>query len=184
MRHESLLDRQRTALVIIDVQEKLLPAMHDCERILKRCEILAEAAAILNIPVLATEQYPKGLGHTVESLAAKLPQDSITEKLCFSCAQSEDFMSRLQATRCSQVLLCGIESHICVLQTAHDLLLRGVQVQLAVDATGSRNPLMCQGAVMRMSEAGIIGTNSESALFEMLGMAGSDEFKAISKLIR
>lgn len=184
MKHESLLSRERTALIIIDVQQKLLPAMHESDRVLKRCEILAEAAGILQIPVLATEQYPKGLGNTIETLSSKLPANCTTEKLCFSCARNEEFMSRLKDTGCSQILVCGIESHVCVLQTAHDLMLSGIQVHVAVDATSSRNPHMYHGAIMRMSKAGIIGTNTESALFEMLDMAGGDEFKAISKLIR
>lgn len=185
MKHEALLRAQDTALVLVDVQEKLVPAMAGQEKLLKYVKILAQAAAMLRLPVLATEQYPKGLGHTLPEVSSLLPESRfLQEKTAFSCARADGFLDALKRTRTNQVLLCGIEAHVCVLQTALDLSAAGFQVHLAADAVSSRDPYNVDNAIFRMRRAGVIITNTESALFEMLDKAEGDTFKAISKLIR
>lgn len=184
MKHESLLRRNDTALVVIDIQEKLLPAMHEQERVLQRTQILLKAAEIMKLPVIFSEQYPKGLGHTLPELRELAPQAAVIEKMSFSCARNEEFMAALKKTGANQVLICGIEAHVCVLQTALDVIMTGRQVHIVADAVSSRNPNMCLGAIMRVSKAGVTVTNSESALFEMLDEAVGDDFKAISRLVR
>lgn len=185
MKHESLLRAQDTALVMVDMQERLIPAMVEQERLLKYCHVLAQTAELLKLPVLLTEQYPKGLGPTLPELMSALPPSTTPlEKTSFSCARAPGFMERLKQTHANQILLCGIEAHVCVLQTALDLTAMGYQVHLVFDAVSSRNPLNAENAICRMRQAGIVITNTESALFEMLNQAEGDTFKAISKLIR
>ncbi len=185
MKHESLLRGQDTALVMVDVQEKLVPAMAGQEKLLKYLRILAQATGLLKLPVLLTEQYPKGLGHTLAQVQELLPQPlTIIEKTSFSCARAVGFSDALKQTRANQVLLCGIEAHVCVLQTALDLSAAGYQVHLAVDAVSSRDSYNMENAIFRMRRAGVIITNTESALFELLDRAEGESFKAISKLIR
>lgn len=185
MRHETLLGRRSTALVLIDFQEKILPAMHDPARALNRACLLARGTAALGVPVVATEQYPRGLGPTVADLLAALPQGATPlAKTSFSAAQAPGFLEALSATGAAQVLLAGIETHICVLQTALDLAIRGYQVHLAADACGSRDPANHENALRRLERAGVVVTNAESALFEMLEKAEGPEFKEISRLVR
>lgn len=184
MKHESLLRRKDTALVVVDIQEKLLPAMHGQDKILKYAQILVTAAQVLQLPVIFTEQYPKGLGHTLPVLREAAPEAPVIEKLHFSCARAGGFEEVLKKTGASQILLCGIETHVCVLQTAFDLGIGGRQVHVAADAVGSRDPENRENALMRMRRGGIIITNAESALFELLDCAGGEEFKAVSRLVR
>lgn len=185
MRHETLANRGRTALLIMDMQEKILPAMADSAGILARCRILAEGADILQLPVIVTEQYPQGLGTTVPELREIIPAGApLLAKRAFSAAAVPGFMDALTATGAQQVLIAGIETHICVLQTALDLLIRGYQVHLVADACGSRTTQNHKNAARRLAAAGGIITNSESALFELLEKAEGEEFKRISKLIR
>lgn len=184
MKHESLLRRKDTALVVVDIQEKLLPAMHGQDRILKYTQILISAAQTLQLPVIFTEQYPKGLGHALPALRELAPQAPVIEKRHFSCARAEGFEAVLKETGASQVLLCGIETHVCVLQTAFDLSMGGRQVHIAADAVGSRDPENRDNALMRMRRGGIIISNAESALFELLDCAEGEEFKAVSRLVR
>ncbi len=185
MRHETLLERRSTALVLMDVQEKILPAMHDPARVLRRACLLAHGATALGAPVIVTEQYPRGLGPTAPELREALPEGvAPLAKTAFSAAQAPGFLEALGATGAAQVLLAGIETHICVLQTALDLVIRGYQVHLAADACGSRDPDNHENALRRLQAAGAIVTNCESALFEMLGKAEGAEFKEISRLVR
>lgn len=184
MKHESLLRKKDTALVIVDMQDRLLPAMANQETIIKHAQILINAAKILQLPLIFTEQYPKGLGHTLPALRELAPEAQVIEKLSFSCARTDDFSKALKSTGATQILLCGIEAHVCVLQTALDLSASGYQVHIAADAVSSRTPENRENALERMQRAGIIITNRESALFELLDCAGSEEFKAISRLIR
>ena len=185
MQHESVLRKKDTLFLIIDIQERLLPAISNKEQILKNAGILAQAAGILNLPLIISEQYPKGLGNTISELSTVLPADSNTiPKTTFSCMQCEDLSKAIKASMASQVVICGIEAHICVAQTALDLAATGTQVHIMADAVGSRNPENRSIALDRLTRAGIILSNTESALFELLGKAGGDEFKAISKLIK
>ncbi len=184
MKHESLLRLNDTTLVIIDIQQKLLPAMNNPERVCKNAGILAAAANILKLPTIITEQYPKGLGNTIEEISAHLTDAAVIEKSSFSCARNEDFLSALKKNSRHQVLICGIEAHVCVLQTAFDLSVLGYQVHLAADAVSSRNPENITNALERMRRAGITISNTESALFEMLDDSAHENFREISKLIK
>lgn len=172
-------------LVFVDIQTKLAPAMHagDMDSVTKNSLTLAQAAKRLSVPILCTEQYPKALGNTISELAEQLQGIQAIEKIEFSCAAVPRFCSQLTQGR-SQILLAGIEAHICILQTAFGLLQKGKQVFVIEDAIASRNPTNKQNAIARMREAGCVITNTESVVFEWLGKAGGDDFKAISKLIR
>lgn len=184
MAHETLLSRDDTVLVVVDWQERLLPAMHDGEKALAAACTLAAGMRLLEVPALVTEQYPKGLGHTAPSLAEALGEAPRWAKGCFSAAGCEPFMDALEDAGRDQVLICGVEAHICVLQTALDLSAHGLQVHVAFDAVASRRAEARDNALARMAREGVVVTNVESALFECLGAAGGDIFKQISALIK
>jgi nicotinamidase-related amidase len=167
-----------SALVVIDLQERLAAAMPMREPVVRATGILLEAAARLDIPVLVSEQYPKGLGATVMELACKLPEGTPRiEKTCFSACAA------LPLTR-PQVVLTGMEAHVCVLQTALELLAAGREVFVVSDAVCSRTEANYSNALARMQAAGIIVTNTESVIFEWLRDAAHEHFRALSKLIR
>jgi len=171
-------------LILIDLQTRLLSAMPQeaMQAVIRNCGILAQAAAMLEVPVIVSEQYPKGLGNTAPELLAFLPNIKPVEKLTFSCMAEPKFSRQLTRDH-SQVVIAGMEAHICVLQTALDLQ-SSKQVFVAEDAIVSRNPANKANALARMREAGCIISNTESIVFEWLGKADSDAFKAISLLIR
>ena len=171
-------------LILIDLQTRLLSAMpqETMQTVIRNCGILAQAAAMLEVPVIVSEQYPKGLGNTAPELLAFLPNIKPVEKLTFSCMAEPKFSRQLTRDH-SQVVIAGMEAHICVLQTALDLQ-NSKQVFVAEDAIISRNPANKANALARMREAGCIISNTESIVFEWLGKADSDAFKAISLLIR
>lgn len=182
-RHPSLLCSDRTFLVLIDYQERLAPAMASADEVTSRVSILLKGARILGIPVLVTEQYPKGLGQTLPSITNEIPDARIIPKTTFSCCGEESFRAVLRETSRNQVVLAGIESHVCVLQTALDLLARDYQVHVPFDTTSSRNPAHKENALARMREAGAVITQVESVLFEWLADAKKTEFKEIQALI-
>jgi nicotinamidase-related amidase len=171
-------------LILIDLQTRLLSAMPQeaMQTVIRNCGILAQAAAMLEVPVIVSEQYPKGLGNTAPELLAFLPNIKPVEKLTFSCMAEPKFSRQLTRDH-SQVVIAGMEAHICVLQTALDLQ-NSKQVFVAEDAIISRNPANKANALARMREAGCIISNTESIVFEWLGKADSEAFKAISLLIR
>ena len=183
--HSSLLcQRQESQLLIIDIQERLSAAMPDGFRteVVNRSNILLQGAELLSVPVVTSEQYPRGLGPTLPEL--KIPHTSARlEKRCFSCTAATGFHAAMAAGR-KQVVIAGMETHICVLQTAFGLLQAGFSVFVVEDAVCSRTQANKQNALRRMAAAGISITNSESVLFEWLGDAGQPEFKSISALIR
>lgn len=174
-----LLDRERAALVVIDVQEAFRKVVAGFEEIARRCAILAQGAGALELPILVTEQYPRGLGATVPELAEHLEGVPRLEKVVFSAARAEGF----DLGRRDQALVCGIETHVCVSQTVHELLEQGVEVHVAVDAVGSRTPEDRALGLAKMERAGALPTSSEAALFELLGRAGTDEFKTVQRLV-
>jgi isochorismate hydrolase len=150
-----------------------------------RIAIAVEGARLLEIPVIVTEQYPKGLKHTAEEIVARLPLElKPIEKSCFSSCGAEDFVSQLTRNNVTQVLVCGIEAHICVLQTSLDLLARGFDVFLLVDCITSRRSENKQAALSRLTQAGAIESTLEMVLFEMMRTAESQQFKAIQNLIK
>lgn len=172
-------------LVLVDLQVKLAAAMpsHEMQLVIKKSGILVQAATILNVPCIFTEQYPKGLGPTVPEIAALLTSVHPVEKTSFSCVAEPKFSRQLTSDH-SQIILAGMEAHICVLQTALDLVAIGKQVFVAEDAVISRSVANKNNAIARMREAGCIVSNTESIVFEWLGVAEGDAFKVISKLIR
>lgn len=174
-------DRHESVLVVIDIQEKLLPKIPNAAQLVHNVKFLLQAARLLEVPVLVTEQYPKGLGHTVAELQPFLPSATI-EKTNFSCWPVESFQEALQAVNRRQLVLVGIETHVCVLQTALQAVHERVCF-LPVDAVGSRGATDADIALRRMEAAGAILTTTESVVFEWLGSSGHPQFKAISKLI-
>jgi len=177
-------DRNQSQLVIVDMQTKLSSVMTDhIPDVVKKCAILLQSAALLEIPTIFTEQYPKGLGPTVPELALYMAGKKPVEKTVFSCCGEPAFNRQLLGDH-QQVILAGMEAHICLLQTALDLLAQGKTVFVLEDAVISRNPENKRNALNRMREAGVIISNTESLVFEWLDLAEGDAFKKISQLIR
>jgi len=186
-----LLSAEQSLLVVIDVQERLVPVIQGWEKLTASIRFLMDAAAILTVPVIVTEQYPKGLGPTVE-LIRNHPATILTlEKLRFSAAETliSNAWGAEQATRMArpipeQIVLVGIESHVCVQQTALELRDEGLNVFVAADCIGSRHAEDHDAALRRMAAAGVTVTTAESIAFEWCGEAGSDRFKTLSRLVR
>jgi nicotinamidase-related amidase len=184
-RHRSLLARERTLLLLIDFQESYRRVLGDWNEVIHRAAVLLRGCRLLRIPVLLTEQYPKGLGRTAAELAGHLaPDDTRIEKLSLSCMGSSPFVEALAGLERSQVLVAGIEAHACVAQTVHDLLSAGFQVHLARDATASRRPVDLQPAWDRMRAAGMLPTTAEGALLELVCTAEAPEFKTLQALLK
>ena len=182
------IDSAETLLVVIDVQERLSTAMPEdvVGAMIDQAAVLMDAADVLHLPVIVTEQYPKGLGCTLAALEERVVKIGIEKisKLSFSCCGEPDFMEALEAQNRKTVILCGQETHVCVLQTALDLLEQGYRVFVAADAVCSRAAANWQFALDEMRQAGCVVEPVESMLFKMLKVAGSAEFKAISKLVK
>jgi nicotinamidase-related amidase len=176
------MSRDDSALLVVDVQEKLLPVIRDPSRVVWNVRRLIDGAKVLGIPVAATEQYPRGLGPTTQELCTRLAE--IPGKLTFSCGGCPEIFRRFRDAGCHKILVVGIEAHVCVQQTVLDLLSAGFRVYLAVDAVSSRFELDYQTALRRMDSAGATLTTTESALFEWCDEAGTPEFKQISALVR
>ncbi len=180
-----LLDYRLSALLLVDLQEKLIPAMHEPAPVLANSLILLTAASRLSVPATLTEQYPDGLGPTVAELADRVRgRDVIFPKMTFSAAGEPSVMSRMRQSRRTQVVLAGVEAHVCVLQTAIGLQQLGYQVFVVSDAVTSRKPASAAQALERLRQNGISIVTTEMVLFEWLGRAGTDEFKELSRLIR
>lgn len=176
------MNRGDTALLVVDVQGKLVTLIPGHEYLVWNISRLIDGAKILGLPVLATEQYPKGLGPTTPELAAKL--GNIPAKLAFSCGECGELFEELGKQGIHRILVCGIEAHVCVQQTVHDLLAAGFRVYLAVDAIGARGRVDYETALRRMDSAGATLTTVEAALFEWCDVAGTPEFKQISNLVK
>jgi nicotinamidase-related amidase len=172
----ALLQRDRAALVVVDVQEGFRPYA-SFAGVAASCAKLLAAARILGVPALVSEQYPKGLGHSAPELG--LQDEPRIEKTVFSAVRADGF----DLDERSQAIVCGIEAHVCVSQTVHDLLERGVEVHMPADAVGSRHQIDYDRGLERLERAGAIVSTVEGSLFELLQRAGTPEFKAIQKLI-
>jgi nicotinamidase-related amidase len=172
----ALLDRNRALLLLIDVQEGFR-SYDSFPRVSQSCSKLIAGARLLDVPILLSEQYPRGLGHSVPELG--LEDEPRIEKTVFSAARAEGFSLGGR----DQVIACGIETHVCVSQTVHDLLDDGVEVHVPADAVGSRHELDHERGLERMERAGATVDTVEAALFELLERAGTPEFKAVQKLI-
>ncbi|SEA59658.1 hydrolase [Alkalimonas amylolytica] len=174
-----LIDRDQSLVLLIDIQQRLAPAISENREVENAAAWVLQVALQLDVPVLATEQYPAGLGHTVPVLAELLPEDAVLEKMHFSAYKETAVRQRLQELERKQLILLGTETHVCVLQSALDLLDAGYQVYLVEDAVGSRDPLHKQQALQRMQQAGAVVINREMLAFEWLECAGTETFKRI-----
>jgi nicotinamidase-related amidase len=172
-----LLSRGRTTLIVVDVQEGFR-RYESFEAVAANCAKLIAAARILGVPTLVSEQYPKGLGHSAPELG--LRDEPVIEKVVFSAAKAEGF----HLAGRDQAVLCGIEAHVCVSQTVHDLLQRGVEVHVPAEAVGSRHPLDYERGLDRLERAGAVVSTVETVLFEWLGRAGTPEFKEVQALVK
>jgi len=172
------------AAVVIDIQEKLLPHINEGEFILQNCLKLIEGLQILSIPVIITQQYTKGLGKTVPSIIQKFPDFGYVEKISFSCYDEADFVEKVSALERPNIILCGIETHVCVLQTCLDLLEAGYMPVIVEDCVSSRKPNDKRVAIERMRQEGARITTLESLLFELTRQAGNEIFKRISGIVK
>lgn len=170
----------RAALVVVDVQEAFRKALPEFERVAETSATLVQGAAELGIPIIVTEQYPKGLGSTVAEVADHLPEGTVAvEKVRFSAAEADGF----ELGGRDQVLVCGIETHVCVNQTVCDLLADGIEAHVATDAVGSRTEANRELGLSKMERAGATLTSVETALFELLGGSDAPEFKRVQALV-
>ena len=185
MRHENTLDARQTALVIIDMQEGFRASISDFAETSVRIALVAHAAQLLGVPVVVTEQYPKGLGHTAGEIRAVLPPSlEPVEKTAFSSCGAQAFTGELERVRARQILVCGIEAHVCVNQTTHDLLARGLQVHLLTECITARAAHNRQAGLAKMQQSGALPSSIEMALFELMRDARHEQFKAAQKLIK
>jgi nicotinamidase-related amidase len=179
-----ILKKSGTILVIVDIQEKLASVMNKREQVVRNCLHLIQAAKLLSIPVILTEQYPKGLGPTVSEIKDALPSVEPFIKIAFDCCSQEGFSEMITSSHKKQVLLFGMETHICVLQTCLGLLVKGLTVHVVDDAVCSRKKADFRTGIEMMRSAGAVITSTETALFQLLEKAGTDEFREISKRIK
>lgn len=178
----STLRSDDTVLLLVDVQERINSVMSDQAHV-AQLEVLLDGCRALGVPVVASEQYPKGLGATLPSLAERLSAPPL-EKATFSCGRDDALVAALAATGRGTVVVTGIESHVCVLQTVLDLVDRGRAVHVPYDAVNSRRPADRDRALARMAAAGAVVTSTESALFELLDRCDTDAFKTVSRMVR
>ncbi len=185
--HPMALTRESTTFVVLDVQERLFHAMDadHREEVMRNIKVLATAARRLQIPTLVTEQYPKGLGHTLEEVRDTLGRGvQPIEKVAFSCCGVEAFRARLTSAGARHVVLTGIEAHVCVLMSALDLLAAGYAVHVVSDAVTSRTQSNWRLAMDQLRQAGAVVTATETVLFQLLGQGDTDEFRELARLIR
>lgn len=179
-----MLNQNDCCLVIVDVQGKLAQLMHDKETLFKSIRILIQSAKILNIPILWCQQVPAALGATIPEIAELLTDNQPINKSCFSCCGCEEFNSKLENLGRKQVLLCGIETHVCVYQTAADLLAKNYKVDCVADAVSSRTPSNKDIGLKRIAAEGACISSTEMVLFEILKTADHPSFKQIAKLVK
>jgi nicotinamidase-related amidase len=179
-----LLVRSDCLVLVVDVQERLAPAIADGATVVERCRLLVEAARCLGVPVIASEQYPKGLGPTLEAVRTSLGDSPRIAKLAFSCAREPEILRAVRASGRRTLLVTGMEAHVCVLQSALGFLDEGFAVAIVADATGSRRPESRTLALERARAAGCAVVDVEMTIFEWLERAGTDEFRTISPWIR
>lgn len=179
-----MITTEDTALVLIDVQDKLAQAMHNKDALFENLKRMVKGAQILGVPILWAEQNPDGLGPTIPEIAALLPNQNPVSKLSFSCCGNEHFMKDLKAVDRKNMLVVGIETHVCVYQTAVDLINRHYDVQVVTDAVASRTPENKHIGLQKCKEAGAGLTSTETVLFELLKEAGGSRFKEISRLVK
>lgn len=178
-----ILNKEEAVLMIIDIQERLIPVMKDREHVIKNTSNLISIANRLNIPLIVTEQYPKGLGNTVNEINSNLKGNPIIEKISFT-GFTEEVRDALIKTERNKIIITGMETHVCVFQTVRDLLSHGYHVFLVADAVCSRTRENYLNGLSLMSEMGAVVTNTETVFFDLMKKAGTPEFKTLSKLIK
>lgn len=183
-RHPLILKKESSALLIIDLQERILPVIRNIDLVIENTLKLIKGFKILQLPVFYTEQYPKGLGPTSQKILEELEGYSAINKMSFSCSGAGDLFSEFRKKQISQIVVCGVESHVCVQQTVLDLLANNFQVNLAADAVSSRKEIDYKTALERMKTLGAEVTTTESILFELLEVCGTPEFKEVSKIVK
>ncbi len=183
-RFNKLLIPEKTALLIIDIQERILPVISNYQRIVDNTLKLIKGFKVMSLPIYFTEQYPKGLGPTVSSITEELGDLKPFDKMSFSCSGAGDLFEEFKKKNLSQIVVCGIESHVCVQQTVLDLIENGFQVNLAADAVSSRKEIDYSTSLERMRDQGAEITTTESILFELLNVCGTPQFKDISKIVK
>ena len=185
MSHPNLLTRGQTALVVVDVQEAFRSVIPEFATVASRISTAVCGFQVLDVPVLVTEQYPKGLGPTAEEIKFVLPDDHVAfEKTAFSSCGAAAFVARLEELGTKQVVICGLETHICVSQTAHDLLDRGFQVHVLTDCVCSRFEYNKAAGLAKMQQSGVVPSSVEMALFEVMRDSRHEQFKEIQALIK
>jgi len=183
-RYFKLLQPDRTALLIIDIQERILPVINNHQMVVDNTLKLIRGFSVLSLPIYYTEQYPKGLGPTVRSIAEALGDLKPFDKMSFSCSGAGNLFKEFRSKNLSQIVVCGIESHVCVQQTVLDLIENNFQVNLAADAVSSRKEIDYKIALDRMRNLGAEVSTTESILFELLNVCGTQQFKEISRLVK
>ncbi len=184
MRHDRILRRKDALLMVVDFQQKLLGAFKEPERPLKNCAKLIKFAKILGLPIVWTEQYPKGLGPTADEVGGELAHMRPIEKLTFSCFGEPAFVESLSMRSSKQIMVCGIETHICVAQTVLDGIECGYQMHVVEDACGSRSERDHAAGLQKMEQAGAVLTCAEMAMYEILERSDADEFRKVLQIVK
>jgi nicotinamidase-related amidase len=179
MNAASRLTAADTVLLVVDMQQRLLPAIHESDRVIANVRLLLRMAKALETPILMTTQYLKGLGPTHKDVIELAPPATPFDKLSFSCFGSTEFVNALTATGRKSLLLCGVEAHICVLQTGLDAFTAGYRVHLVADASGSRSPRNADLGCRRLERAGAVLSSAEMAIYELIGSSGAPAFKTL-----
>ena len=175
--------REDVAFILIDIQERFLPVIHNIQAVIDNANRLVGGAAILKIPLVVTEQYPRGLGHTVDAINLGKEQD-IIEKISFDCFGCDDFVRKLENIGAKSLVIFGIEAHVCVLKTALEAAARNYETYVVGDAVSSRTEENKILALERLRQSGVFIVSTEMILFQLMDCAGTDEFRAISKLVK
>lgn len=183
MIHPDCLSRENSGLVVVDIQERFAGVTAGFDELARNAARLIQGFGVFGLPVIATEQYPKGLGPTVEPVRSCL-SGAVIEKMAISCTLEEAFGRRVAELHLDTIVVCGIESHVCISQTVLGLLAQGKRVHVPADAVGSRKELDHRTALRKMERAGAIVTTTEMCLFELAERAGTEEFKAIQRLVK
>ena len=181
---EKVLNPASTALLIIDIQERILPVIHNYQNVVQNTIKLIKGFKVMNLPIFYTEQYPKGLGSTKSEIKNELGNSEYFDKMSFSCLGAGDLFSKFKENNKSQIVVTGVETHVCVQQTVLDLIENGFQVNVAADAVSSRRENDYRFALDRMRHHGAEITTHEAILFELLNVCGTDTFKQVSKIVK
>ena len=175
--------RDEVAFVLVDIQERFLPVIYSIETVINNANRLVRGASILKIPLVVTEQYPKGLGHTVDEISLDEGQE-IIEKISFDCFGCDDFVRKLAGLEVKSLVVFGIEAHVCVLKTALEAVAQDYETHVVADAVSSRTQESKILALERLRQSGVFIASTEMILFQLMDCAGTDEFRAISKLVK